>query len=327
MKIFMACPAPAGSRKGNRVTADRWAGILKSLANQVTIGQEYNGMTCDLLIALHARKSYPAVRKFRRQNPGKPVIVTLTGTDLYREIRRRPAAQASLEAANRLIVLQRAGIPELPKHLRSKARVIYQSAERTRRRRYRSRACFDVCVLGHLRAVKDPFRTAMALRFLPCTSRIRVTHLGQALDATMEKRARALMARNGRYRWLGEVPRGKARRILAASHLTVISSQMEGGANVVSEALVDSVPVLASRISGNIGMLGPSYPGYFPVGDEQALGALLHRAETNARFYRELKRRCVRRAKLLDPGREKQAWKKLIRDLQPVADDGREKLG
>src|SRR5262249_52040319 len=167
--------------------------------------------------------------------------------------------------ADRLILLQPKGREELPAEVRPQARVIYQSVAPSRVRPRRSARHFDVCVLGHLRHEKDPLRTAMALRLLPPDARVRVTHAGQALGAFWAKRARAAMARDPRYRWLGEVPRWQARRILARSRLLVLSSRMEGGANVVSEALADGVPVLASHIPGTEGILGERYPGFFPV--------------------------------------------------------------
>lgn len=95
----------------------------------------------------------------------------------------------------------------------------------------------------------------------------------------------------------------------------VLTSRMEGGANVVSEAIAASVPVISSRISGSIGLLGKDYPGYFPVGDTRALADLLRRAETDKRFYRRLKSRCRRLAPLFDPKRERLSWAKLLRDV------------
>src|SRR5262249_50748842 len=134
MRIYMACPAPAHSRKGNRVTAVRWARIPKSLGHRLTIGQEDEGMPCDPCIALHARRSHPAIAHYRRSYPAGPLVVALTGTDLYRDIHTSRRAQQSLELADRLIVLQPKGRAELPPRLRGKVRVIYQSAERTRAR-------------------------------------------------------------------------------------------------------------------------------------------------------------------------------------------------
>ncbi len=311
----MACPAPPGSRKGNRVTAARWARLLGELGHRVTIGREYAGRPCDLMIALHARRSYEAIRAYRRVLPRGPLVVALTGTDLYRDIRTSKRAQRSLELADRLVVLQERGPDELAPRLRPKARVIYQSAVPLRRRPPRSRRFFEVCVLGHLRPEKDPFRAALALRLLPEDSRIRVVHAGQALSEGMARRARALMEREPRYRWLGEVPPGRARRLLARSRLLVLSSRMEGGANVLSEALAERVPALASRIPGSVGILGTDYPGYFPVGDTRALAELLQKAEGEPDFYAQLEVWCERLAPLVEPARERAAWAELLAEF------------
>jgi putative glycosyltransferase (TIGR04348 family) len=244
-----------------------------------------------------------------------PLVVALTGTDLYNEIRTSTEAQQSLELATRLVVLQPKGIEELAPHLQEKTRVIYQSAHRLNQPMARSKMTFDVCVLGHLRPVKDPFRAAAAARFLPQTSRIRVVHVGQALSEDMADRARAETAENPRYRWLGELPHWRALRVLARSHALVLSSVMEGGANVISEALAVSVPVLASRIAGSVGLLGEDYPGYFPVADTLALTRLLERIEIDRAFYDVLLARCVQRAHMFHPDREREAWKQLLEEL------------
>src|SRR5260370_14584936 len=127
MRIFMACPAPPRSRKGNRVTAARWANILTQLGHCVVIGQEYEGDNYDLMIALHARKSHDAARKFRRLHPDKALIFALTGTDLYRDIHRSVRANQSLTMPDYLVVLPPCGRQELSPALRRKVRVIYQS--------------------------------------------------------------------------------------------------------------------------------------------------------------------------------------------------------
>jgi putative glycosyltransferase (TIGR04348 family) len=254
---------------------------------------------------------------YRRLYPAGPLIVALTGTDLYRDIHKSTRAQQSLELADRLIVLQAKGRAELPTRLQHKVRVIYQSVEPTRVRPAKKRRFFEVCVLGHLRQEKDPFRPALALRLLPAETRIRIIHAGQALKPAFAERARKLAAQDPRYRWIGEVPRGRARRILACSQLLVLSSRMEGGPNVISEALVAGVPVLASRIAGSEGMLGEDYPGFFPVGDTRALARLMLKAASEPDFYHRLKKACDRRAPLFQPARERQAWKHLLWELFP----------
>jgi putative glycosyltransferase (TIGR04348 family) len=317
MNITLVTPAPPGSRKGNRVTALRWARLLRQLGHRVAIRQAYQGERCDLLVALHARRSAEAVQAFRRANPGRPVVVALTGTDLYDEIHTDPAAQRVLELAARLVVLQPLGIEELPRPQRAKARVIYQSAVVARAVPRSREGPFEVCVLGHLRPVKDPFRTALASRLLPASSRLRVLHVGAALSPDMEEQARAEAAANPRYRWLGDLPRWKALRVLARCRLLVLTSRMEGGANVVSEAIAASVPVLSSHIPGSVGILGADYPGYFPAGEARALATLLGRAENDAGFYNALKAWCRRLRPLVHPARERESWRRLLRELQP----------
>lgn len=330
MKIVIVTPAPPGSRYGNRITALRWARILRRLGNRVSILQTYDGKPHDLLIALHARKSHPAIVKFRHHNPSAPIIVALTGTDLYRDIRTNHRAQKSLDMATRIVVLQPKAIEELRPSWRKKTRVIYQSVEdkqtlpRARRTSAKTRTSkaeaqtngnFDVCVIGHLRDVKDPFRTAMAVRSLPDSSTIRVLQVGGARTSEMADRAQKEVKANKRYRWLGEQQQGRVRRILSKSSLAVVSSRIEGGANVLSEAIAASVPILASGIDGNVGILGAKYPGYFDVGDTAELTRLLRRAETSPRYLAELKEWARRLAPLVEPAREERAWSDLISDL------------
>ena len=219
LRIGLVCPAPPGSRQGNRVTALRWARILRGLGHRVRILAAGSGEGADLLVALHAQRSAASVKAFRARHPERPVVVALTGTDLYRDLARSRAARRSLELADRLVLLQEAGRRALPAAQRRKARVIHQSlAVPPGAAGERSRRFFDVCVLAHLRAVKDPLRAALAVRDLPRSSRIRVIHLGRALDPRLGVRARAEERRNPRYRWLGETPRPRALRRLARSH-------------------------------------------------------------------------------------------------------------
>ena len=317
MKVTLITPVPAQSRQGNRVTALRWARILKALGHRVAIAQAYDDAPYDLMIALHARRSFAAIDRFRRLYQERPLIVALTGTDLYGDIRTSVEAQQSLELATRLIILQPRGIDELSPHLHPKVRVIYQSVPTSTGLPPRSKTTFDVCVLGHLRPVKDPFRTALASRLLPTASRLRVLHVGKALSPDMAARAHTEMTENPRYRWFGELPHWQALRVLARSHVLVVSSLTEGGANVLSEALALGVPIVASRIAGSIGVLGEDYPGYFPVEGTTALARLLEKVEREPRFYQKLSAWCRRLAPLVHPAREHQAWAALLREFIP----------
>ncbi len=313
MRIQLITPATP-SNKGNWVTAARWARILRRLGHRVEVRQQLAG-ACDVLVALHAFKSFDSVERFHRAHPDRPLILSLTGTDLYRDIRLHRAARRAMEWADRLILLQPEGAAELPPALARKCRVIRQSAVPTGARVTKTRRWFDVCVVGHLRPVKDPFRTAAAARLLPASSRIRVLHAGAALSGRMEALARSETAENPRYRWLGDRPRWQVRQLMAKSRLMVLSSKMEGGANVVSEAIVAHLAVVSTEIAGSIGMLGNDYPGYFEVGDTEGLAALLVRCETNPDFLRRLEARSRELAPLYDPAREEQAWADLLAEL------------
>ena len=317
MNICLVTPAPPGSLKGNRVTAERWAALLRELGHRVDIAEQYRGQDCDLLIALHAFKSHSSIRRFRDARPNDPLVVGLTGTDLYGDIHTRPDAVESLGLASRLVLLQPLGRAMLPAEVQDKARVIYQSVPPPSAAQPVQSDIFEVCVMGHLRPVKDPLRTALAARQLPAASRIQVLHIGGALSEELAEQAQVEAARNPRYRWLGELPRSEALGVLSRCRLLALTSESEGGANAISEAVVVGVPVISSHIDGSIGLLGKDYPGYFPVGDTQALANLLWQAETDTEFYNTLRDRCARLQPLFDPAREKQSWEELLRELFP----------
>lgn len=334
MNVLIATPSAAGSTSGNQVTAKRWSGFLRDLGHRVAIaptgGEAATDAqldTADVLVALHARKSAAAIERFHLRHPDRHLVVALTGTDLYTDVaNNNPVALRSLEIAHHLVVLHGKAPEALPAKARSKAVVIVQSSpaptsdaqadteaadtEATSARALENR--FDVCVSGHLRPVKDPFRTAEAARLLPAESRLHVTHIGKALDDSMAERARAETSSNPRYTWLGGVPHDQALRLQGRSHLLVLTSRSEGGANVICEALALGVPVISSRIDGSVGLLGEDYPGYYPYGDTSALADLLAAAESNAEFYGKLRQHCEKRRSLVDPARERQAWRDLL---------------
>ena len=265
----------------------------------------------DLLIALHARRSAPSLAAFAAACPGRPAILVLTGTDLYRDIAVDASAQAALEQASALVLLQPAGIGYLPPHLHAKVHVIYQSAEPVPHLGARTRT---VSMVGHLRDEKDPL-TFMRAAALVTQPGVTLMHVGGALDPALEAAALATQAAHAHYRWLGALPRDAARARLAGSHAMVIASNMEGGANVIIEAVTSGVPVLASSINGNRGMLGEDYAGYFPPGDAPALAALIDRSVADPAFYALLQLQCAARAALFTPGAERAALRELVDNL------------
>jgi putative glycosyltransferase (TIGR04348 family) len=317
MKIVLITPRGPTSRTGNRVAASRWARILRGLGHRVRVASDYDGQPADLMVAVHAWRSAAAIERFKSTYPARPVVLQLSGTDIYHYIDVAPAATLrAMELADRLVALNDLARRIVPKRLRARLSVIHQSAQPLPGPRRPSRGAVVVAVIGHLRDVKDPLRAAKAARLLPTDSRVHVEQVGRAYTPHWAARARAEMAANRRYVWRDDVPAAAVRRLLARSHAMVISSFSEGGANVISEAAVAGVPVLASRMDGNVGLLGTDYPGYFPVGDTQALARLLRRVECEPRFVAQLGKALARRAPLFRPAREIAAWRRLLAALR-----------
>lgn len=314
LRIEVVTPAPRDSHHGNRVTAERWARMLTELGHQPVITTEWSGRPVDALVALHARRSADAAREFAAAHPDRPLIVALTGTDLYRDLSGSPEVALTIELAGALVVLQSRAVEAVPAHLRDRVHVIHQSVPTPTQSAPPQKAPdgFEVLLLAHLRAVKDPFLAAEATRLLPAQSRVRVLHCGGPIDPGTAERARAETTANARYRWLGDVPRQDALRHLAAARLLLLTSRLEGGANAVSEALAAGVPVLSTRVDGSVGLLGDDYPGYVEVGDAAGLARALHRAETDPAFLLELTAHVSARRWLVDPDRERQAWADLL---------------
>ena len=316
MNILIVTPAAERTTLGNRITAERWAGIIRDCGHYVTIETELDDREWDLLIALHARKSGASVERFHARFSSRPLIVGLTGTDVYVDLKTSAQARRSVELSTRLVALQGRALDELDESARAKAWVIYQSAVAPVLKASPPASTVQVCVLSHLREVKDPLRAALAARVLPPSSHVSIVHIGRAIEPDWEEAAREEERSNPRFRWLGEVPHDRAMQILAGSHVMVLSSLVEGGSSAIAEAVVSGVPVLCSGISGNAGMLGEDYPGYFPPKDTEVLARLLNRIETDAGFRRELTGRIEQLKSRFAPEAERPAWKNLLAGIQ-----------
>jgi putative glycosyltransferase (TIGR04348 family) len=295
-------PALADANNGNWQTARRWARMLAG-AYRVRLASTWDGGDEAAMIALHARRSAASVSRWRIQRPSSPLVVVLTGTDLYRDIAGDAAAQASLLAADRLIVLNRLGADSLPAGLQPKARVVLQSCT-ARQNLPKTPQHLRALMVGHLRPEKAPQTYFDAARRLAARRDILLDHIGAALDPALGAQATSLMAENPRYRWLGGLPHAATRKRIQAAHVLVHPSHMEGGAHVVIEAVRSGTPVLASRIDGNVGLLGASYDGYFPLGNASALATLLQRLRDEPAMLTHLQRQCDEHAPLFEPTHE-----------------------
>jgi putative glycosyltransferase (TIGR04348 family) len=316
MNIVLITPSGPTSRTGNRIAAARWARILRRLGHRVHLAADCDGRPADLMVAVHAWRSAGPIADFKMRHPRRPLILQLSGTDIYGYLASDPVPTLrSMELADRLVALNDLAWRAVPRHLRARLAVIHQSATPLPNGNRPSRRAVIVSVIGHLRDVKDPLRAAKAARLLPVDSHVRVEQVGRAYTDSWAAMATAEMAANPRYLWHDDVPAASVRRLLARSHAMVISSSSEGGANVVSEAIVAGVPVLASRVDGNVGLLGGGYPGYFPFGGTEALASLMRRIECEPIFVTRLRRALRERAPLFRPAREIAAWRRLLAGL------------
>lgn len=323
-QVVIVTPALRDDNNGNWQTAHRWQRFLAPLypTRLVRTWPDAQAESDTAMIALHARRSSDAIAAWSGAHPERRAALVLTGTDLYRDIQADASAQRSLALARALVVLQERGPQALPAPLSGKARVIFQSTT-ARRKLAKSSRRLRAVMVGHLRAEKSPETLFAAARLLADRRDIRIDHIGDALDPALGEAARATMAVAPNYRWLGGRPHEEVRRRIQCAHLLIHASRIEGGAHAIMEAVVSGTPVLASRIDGNLGMLGEDYAGYFPWGDAGTLAALLLRcresqspqcaATTN--LLDRLAAQCARRAPLFEPSAEQAAVRQLVREL------------
>jgi len=313
--LVLVTPALADANNGNWQTARRWAGMLAAdwrvVMRRDWPGGEDPATDAAAMVALHARRSAASVAAWHAAHPDRPLVLVLTGTDLYRDIAHDASAQRSLALATHLVVLNERGADSLPPALRPRTTVVLQSAP-ARAPRPRPQRHLRALMVGHLRDEKDPRTAFAALRRLAARPDIRLDHVGGALDPALGAEAAALAATHPGYRWLGALPHAATRARIAAASVLVHPSRMEGGAHVVIEALTSGTPVLASAIPGNTGLLGSDHPGLFPPGDDAALAALLRRCRDDPTMLASLRAQGDRRAPLFRPAHERRTLRELL---------------
>lgn len=310
--LCMVTPALADANNGNWQTARRWSRMLAADC-RVRLLVKWDGQGDDVLLALHARRSAPSIAAFAAAHPRRPLLVALTGTDLYRDIHHDASVQRSLDLAHRLIVLHEGAPLDVPEHCRAKTVVCFQSTP-SRRRLAKTTRHLRALMVGHLRDVKLPQTLFAAARLLAHRSDILIDHIGAPLDPELGHAAQACAAHVPTYRWLGALAHRATTARIQRAHVLIHASRMEGGAHVVLEAVCGGTPVIASRIAGNLGMLGAGYPALFEVGDAAELAALLTRARDEPAMLADLQARCALRAPLFDPARERETLRRIVKE-------------
>ena len=309
--LEVVVPKLAAAGAGNQVTATRYERLFTELGYRTQSVVEPTGQA-DVVVALNAYRSGPAISTVADH---VPVVVVLTGTDVYRFMDEHPArVRGSLDRATRLVGLNDRVGDTLTTSDRAKLTIIKEGAAVGAPRRPDASA-FDVAVIGHLRDEKNPKLVAEAVADLGPNSPVRVRHYGDAYSEQWSVWADAETAANTNWEWCGYVPRDELGEVYATSNLLVNSSEMEGGANVISEAVMARLPILASEIPGNVGVLGSSYPGYFAPDDANDLRTELLRLQADADRLEQLTAAVEERTQEFTEEREQQGWQHLLAEL------------
>jgi putative glycosyltransferase (TIGR04348 family) len=325
-KVTIVTPSLAAANNGNWQTVRRWARAIAPVA-QVSIVQQWPDNdtaadNTDILIALHARRSAPSISNWYACRGSRGLAVILAGTDLYRDIKYDNDAQRSLKQAHRLVVLQEKAPEALAPAERKKARIIFQSTS-SRKPLAKTHKHLRVLMVGHLRPEKAPHTLFQVAHLLKNDSDIYIDHIGRVLDPALGEAAQQTMLEAPNYRWIAGLPHHLVRGRIQRAHLLVHTSEMEGGAHVVMEAVNSGTPVLASDVDGNIGMLGLSYQGYFPFSNANALAARIQECRATQGdengLLSVLSRQCHDRSKLFNPKVEQHAIQTLVKDLLGVS--------
>lgn len=313
LRISIVTPAPRGSRTGNRVTALRWAGLLRQLGHRPRLASSWSGQACDVLVTVHGVKSAQAVLDARCDRPELPIVTLLSGTDIYPTFAPDERTTNALRCADALLALQPLALDVLPADLRARGRTMVQSATSTDAPRAPT---FSACLLAHLREIKNPLLAVRAVALLPPSQPCALTLAGERLDEDYSDKVLQAVSRDARVRWVGPLDRQASKALLARSTVCLVPSRAEGGANVVSEAIAAGTPVLCSAVPGNLGLLGADWPGAFPDNDADALAVLLLRTANDRTFLDDLYARTRALQPMVSPAAERDAWRQLLAELR-----------
>ncbi|MFK7911355.1 MAG: glycosyltransferase family 4 protein [Akkermansiaceae bacterium] len=304
-KVIIHSPYSESASQGNSVTATRMEGIFTEHGFKVAHSQqEYSGEAADVMIALNARKSAKAIARFRYLHPASQIIIVLTGTDINHPdvIDKKSTTRISMRLADRLVVLHEASLKQVPEIFREKTSVVYPSVTIPSDVKHSADDDFTIIYAGNIRQEKNPALLLAVAKKLP--SAIQLELYGDAGDL-----------RSSKLNFHGVVPHKEMLRAMSKAHVLLNTSFQEGGANAICEAISMGLPVLATAIPGNIGMLGEDYAGLFPSDDLEALVNLIEKAANDSDFYALLKKQVAARAPLFAHERESASWLDLLNDL------------
>ena len=310
--VLIHSPYPRQRSQGNAVTAKRMVNLLRDSGLAAALHERGDApLKAKCLIALNGRKGAEEIFKFLQRQPDNPVIALLTGTDVNHPEMEQPDSitRKALELSTAIVSLHDGFAHRIPKHLLEKTEVIYPSVMLPDPLDHSPSKPPKVIIAGNFRAEKNPSLMMKAVREMK-ESPLHFHAYGQGGDYQRDLERTAAECPHFYFHGVKEhdVLLGE----MQAAHVLLNTSTQEGGANAICEAIALGLPVVASRIAGNMGMLGENYAGFFPVEEVTKLIEILGRAAKNHDFYQLLKEQIATRAPLFSHQRETEQWVNLI---------------
>lgn len=313
--VLIHSPYPRQRSQGNAVSVRRMAAMLASGGLAVAVHERGDApVRAKCLIALNARKSAAEIFDFHRRQPECPVVALLTGTDVNHPdmLDAGSATRGALGLCDAIVSLHDGFSHRIPESLLEKTTVIHPSVVLPPGACHRPEEPWSVVVAGNFRAEKNPALMLEAVRRMSDTGvHFHAFGLGGDYQAELEQTAAAYP----RFHFHGVREHGEVLEKMQTSRVLLNTSTEEGGANAICEAIAIGLPVIATRIAGNTGMLGSGYEGLFPSENAGALVEILRRAEADPHCYRTLKSQVAARSPLFNHEREADQWLDLIRRL------------
>jgi glycosyltransferase involved in cell wall biosynthesis len=342
VRIFT--PFGAASGMGNWRTAQRYAQMLRGSGLGATIiAPEQSADAClpggarTVAIALNAARSAQQIAQFVAH--GIPTMVVLTGTDLYGALapsakgsERYAQAEQALLQATLILTLQAQAQAEVIRRwpaLAARTHCLLQTTAlrpTVAPRVAANSKTIRFLIAAHIRPEKDPLTAFLAFHrafpegwgVLPGGRRVpvRLIHVGGHRDKALADELIRLGSRHPGILLEGPLTHAQTLRLMSHVHAMIQPSISEGGALVVPEAVASRLPLIASDIPAHLGQLGADYPGFFPVGDVDALASVLQRFVSDPEFQQALVDSTVSLASTLaSPARERSELVKLVREL------------
>jgi len=313
--VLIHSPYPRQRSQGNAVTAERMRKLLQSGGLNAAIHERGDiSMTAKCLIALNARKSAGEIFDFRRRLPESSIVALLTGTDVNHSEMEQFGSDTlkALELSDRIVSLHEGFSHRLPDDLLIKTKVIYPSVQLAEDINHRPSEPWKVIIAGNFREEKNPDLMMQAVSKLT-NSPLHLHAYGGGGDyqAKLERTAK----KYAQFHFHGVQEHDALLADMQSARVLLNTSTEEGGANAICEAVSLGLPVIASKIDGNVGMLGADYAGFFTSGDVDSLIDILVRVAEDINFYQTLKRQVTERAPFFSYQREMEEWTALVRQM------------